>query len=56
MRTIPIAAALAMVLCAAPAAHADHKGKIPWVEDPQQGIQQAQQSGKPILYFFTASW
>ena len=56
MRPFVFAAAASLVLAAAPVALADHKGKIPWVEGYEQGIQKARMTGKPTMLFFTADW
>ncbi|MDF1660421.1 MAG: hypothetical protein P1V97_01530 [Planctomycetota bacterium] len=50
-----MAAVAAIAMFAAPAAHADHKGKISW-ETPEKGFEKAKKSGKPIMLFFSASW
>lgn len=50
------AAAAAVLIGGAPAALADHKGKIAWVEDPAQGLEQARLTGKPAMLFFSADW
>lgn len=55
-RTFLALAAAAVLTVAAPDARADHKGKIPWVEDPTAGFAQARREGKPIMIFFTAEW
>lgn len=57
MRTLSWSAvALAVLLGAAPAARADHKGKVPWVEDPAVGMQKAKALGRPAMLFFSAEW
>jgi hypothetical protein len=57
MRKIGIMATIAATaLFTAPAAFADHKGKIPWVPNPTQGFAKAKKTGKPMMLFFTASW
>jgi len=51
------AAAAAVLLGAAPAAHAeDHRGKVPWVENVEEGLKKAKQTGLPVMLFFTADW
>lgn len=56
MRLAAFAVAFSLVAVAAPEARADHKGKIPWVEDVEAGFKQAKATGKPIMLFFTADW
>ncbi len=48
--------ACVLVLGVLPAVRADHKGKIPWVESVEQGMETARQTGRPIMLFFTADW
>jgi hypothetical protein len=56
MRKFGIMALIAAAaLFTAPAAFADHKGKVPWLT-PEQGMAQAKKSGKPMMLFFSASW
>lgn len=48
-------AVVAAAMFAAPAAHADHKGKISWM-NPEKGFAEAKKTGKPMMLFFSASW
>jgi len=59
------ALALACALLAAPPAPADetkgkdwseHTGNIPFLVGSAKGLKEAEFTGKPILYFFTATW
>lgn len=50
-----LVAVAAVAMFAAPAAHADHKGKVSWVT-PDNGFAQAKKSGKAMMLFFSASW
>ena len=71
MRFAPIAAAFALSasLLAGPAAAApggegkdgqkdwtSHKGDIPFIIGREAGLKEAEFTGKPILYFYTATW
>ena len=72
MRIAPIAAALALSAtlfagAAASAAPGDggkdgqkdwtsHKGNIPFIIGREAGMKEAEFTGKPVLYFYTATW
>ena len=56
MKSLAFATTLSLLLFAAPDAMADHKGKLPWVMDYEQGLNEARMTGKPIMLFFTADW
>lgn len=34
----------------------DHTGNIPFIVGSEKGMKEAEFTGKPILYFFTATW
>lgn len=34
----------------------DHTGNIPFIVGSERGLKEAEFQGKPILYFFTATW
>jgi hypothetical protein len=34
----------------------DHTGDIPFIVGSERGLKEAEFTGKPILYFFTATW
>lgn len=66
MRTwiAPLALAAALVAAPEPVGAAvpadkdwsDHMGSIPFIVGSEKGIKEAEFTGKPILYFFTATW
>jgi hypothetical protein len=52
MKVIPLA--LSLLVLSAPAALADHRGKIAWESDFQKAATQAQMTGKPVMLYFTS--
>lgn len=56
MRITLLAALAATAVLAAPARAGDHRGKVPWVDDPAAGQAQARREGRPALLFFSAEW
>ena len=50
-----MAAAAVVAMVSGPAV-ADHKGKVPWVESPAEGLALAKRTGKPAMLFFSAEW
>lgn len=65
MRTwiAPLALAATFLVAPAPATAgpadkdwSDHMGNIPFIVGSEKGIKEAEFTGKPILYFFTATW
>ena len=51
---VPLAA---LAACGPPKSKwADHKGDIPFVVGQAAGMRQAEASGRPPMYFFTATW
>jgi protein disulfide-isomerase len=50
-----LAPILLLIVACSPAGD-DSRETIAWVEDYQQGIQLANETGKPAMVFFTADW
>ncbi len=54
-----VAVAAALVACGkggGASKWADHKGDIPFVVGQDAGMRSAKASGRPPMYFFTATW
>jgi len=53
---VAVAAALAACGKGGGSKWADHKGDIPFVVGQAAGMRSAKTSGRPPMYFFTATW
>jgi hypothetical protein len=56
MRNQALLALAATAVLALPVRAGDHRGKVPWVDDPTAGLAQAHREGKVAMLFFSAEW
>ena len=56
MNRLAFAAVLATLVAVPVPSFADHKGKVPWVTNLEQGLAKARATGKPMMLYFSADW
>ena len=52
---IRLALGLALA-CGVALAQENHDGKVPWIKDPEAGLQKIKLEGKVGMLWFTADW